>query len=117
MDRRLIERRESYKKDLAAALERITRQLSSRPEIHKVILFGSYTHKQHDLFTDLDLIVIMDSDLDYITRTAELYTSLDIGVDMDLLVYTPAEFDKMRWKPFIRQALVHGKVLYEKEFK
>jgi len=35
-------------------------------------------------------------------------------VALDLLVYTPQEMEWMRERPFLRQALKTGKVLYEK---
>jgi hypothetical protein len=34
----------------------------------------------------------MDSPLDFVTRTAEMYRYLSAPVDMDLLVYTPEEW-------------------------
>ena len=80
----------------------------------KVILFGSYAAGRRDLFTDLDLLVVMESQQDFLTRTAQLYSELAAGVDLDLLVYTPQEFDRMRERGFLRHALKHGSVLYEK---
>lgn len=47
-------------------------RLRGIPEVHKVILFGSYAKGRRDLFTDLDLIVVMDSRDDFVTRCAEL---------------------------------------------
>lgn len=49
MDHILIEQRNSFFIDLDAALDRILRQLPTRPEVHKVILFGSFARGQHDL--------------------------------------------------------------------
>ena len=107
-------RRQAYQGDLAAALESIVAALSARPEVHKVILFGSYAAGRRDLFTDLDLLVVMDSQQDFITRTAQLYSELTAGVDLDLLVYTPQEFARMRGRGFLHHALKQGRVLYEK---
>jgi predicted nucleotidyltransferase len=84
------------------------------PEVELVILFGSYNAGRRDLFTDLDILVVMESPLDFITRTAELYRRLSAGVDLDLLVYTPEELCSNKKKPFLRHALETGKVLYEK---
>jgi len=75
---------------------------------------ASYAEGRRDLFTDLDIIVIMDSDMDFIQRTANLYQVLNVGVDLDLLVYTPDEFDIMRTRGFVRHALESGEVIYAK---
>jgi len=110
----LSDRRQAYQRDLAAALETIVADLSARPQVHKVILFGSYASGRRDLFTDLDLMVVMESRQDFVTRTAQLYAELRSGVDLDLMVYTPAEFARMRKSGFMRHALKRGSVLYEK---
>lgn len=111
----LIEKRRQYSQSLDKALENIKQCLSEMPEVQKVILFGSYTIGRRDLFTDLDLIVIMVSDKDLVHRTADLYQKLQVSVDLDLLVYTPDEFESKRNSPFLRYALKSGQVLYEKK--
>ena len=110
----LAEKRESYVVDLREALQRIVVKLAARPEVHRVVLFGSYAAGRRDLFTDLDLLVVMDSKLDFVTRTAELYGSLQAGVDLDLVVYTPEEFDRMRDRRFLKHALKESEILYER---
>ena len=110
----LHEKREEYVNNLDQALERVLDQLRAIPAVQRVILFGSYAAGKRDLLTDLDLLVVMESELDFVTRTAQLYVSLQPGIDMDLLVYTPKEFEDMRDGNFIRKALEGGKVLYEK---
>ncbi|MGY4707232.1 hypothetical protein ACVNPS_05700 [Candidatus Bipolaricaulota sp. J31] len=47
-------------------------------------------------------------------RIAELYREPHVAVDMDLVCYTPEEFEAMRDSPFIRRALSEGVVLYAK---
>ena len=107
--------RERYVEALERDLESLVEQLRSMPEVHKVILFGSYSQGRRDLFTDLDLLVIMESDQDFVTRGADLAGKLRAGVALDLLAYTPEEMDRIRERPFIRHALKTGKVLYERE--
>ena len=110
----LAAQREQYVRDLHETLEHIVATLSQKPEVHRILLFGSYARGRRDLFTDLDLIVIMDSSLDFLTRTGQLYRELHTPVDMDLFVYTPDEFERIKHSGFIKQALREGKVLYEK---
>jgi predicted nucleotidyltransferase len=111
----LSDRRVAYQRDLDAALGSIVADLSARPKVHKIILFGSYAEGRRDLFTDLDIVVVMDSELDFVSRTAQLYSQLRTGVDMDLLVYTPQEFERLSQGGFLRHALLNGKIIYEKE--
>jgi hypothetical protein len=73
------------------------------------------------LFTDLDILIVMESSLDFVTRTAEMYRYLTtfadtpIGVDMDLLVYTAEELRQNSQRGFIRQVLEEGELIYAKQ--
>ena len=109
------QKRDDYSRALDSALRKIVIQLSQIPEVERVLLFGSYATGRRDLFTDLDLLVVMDSEQDFIHRTAELYAKIHTDVDMDLLVYTPDELMKNRENSFIRGVLETGKVVYEKK--
>lgn len=117
----LSEQRQQYQQNLDRALAIIVELLARRPEIDRAFLFGSYARGRRDLFTDLDLLVIMDSPLDFVTRTAELYRYLasaenaPIGVDVDLLVYTPEEFQRNASRGFVRRALEEGELIYERQ--
>ena len=102
---------------LEKGLQSLVRQLGAIPEVKKVILFGSYAMGRRDLFTDLDLLVVMNSRLGFVERTAELSRRLRTGVALDLLVYTPNEMERMGGRPFLRHAQKTGKVLYEREPK
>jgi predicted nucleotidyltransferase len=111
----LIHERELYTKALEEDLESLVEQLRAMPEVRKVVLFGSYSQGRSDLFTDLDLLVVMESDRDFVIRSADLAGELKAGVALDLLVYTPEELENIRERPFIRHALETGKMLYERE--
>jgi predicted nucleotidyltransferase len=111
----LAQRRAEYAEALDRALSKIVAHLANMPEVEQVILFGSYAAGRRDLFTDLDLLVVMSSEQDFVRRTAELYQQVAAGVDLDLLVYTPEEFERLRRRGFVRQALETGRVLHEKK--
>ncbi len=110
----LAEKRRAYVEELAATLDRVVADLAQRPEVRRVVLFGSYARGRRDLFADLDLLVVMDSSQDFVTRTAQLYRELSAPVDMDLLVYTPEELERNRDRGWVRKILEEGEVLYEK---
>jgi len=105
--------REHYITALERDLESLVEQLSQMTEVQRVILFGSFSQGRRDLFTDLDLLVIMDSPLDFVARGVALARRLTASVALDLVVYTPQEIERMRDRPFLRHALATGKVLYE----
>lgn len=81
--------------------------------VARVILFGSLARGEPGLTSDLDLLIIWETDLDYLTRTVELYRKLDPHGPVDLLVYTPEEMSAMQSRAFIRKILQEGEVLYE----
>jgi len=106
--------RERYIATMAEDLERLVQQLSHMPEVRQVILFGSYAAGRRDLLTDLDLVVVMDSALDFVARNVDLARRLRVRVACDVLVYTPQDVAQMGNRPFLRRALHTGKVLYER---
>jgi hypothetical protein len=57
----------------------------------------------------------MATDQDFVQRTADLYRQIQTDVDVDLLVYTPEEFQRQRQSGFVRHALATGQVIYEKK--
>ncbi|MCP4168131.1 MAG: nucleotidyltransferase domain-containing protein [Chloroflexi bacterium] len=110
----LATKRQAYRQELAQNLERILAILTRKSGVEQVILFGSYASGRRDLFTGLDLLVVMQSDQDFVTRSAALRQELPITVDVDLLVYTPEELARIQKRGFFRRLLSEGKVLYEK---
>ncbi len=74
---------------------------------------GSYARGRADLFTDLDLLVVMETNLSFIDRLRMLYPLLALPVDLDLLCYTPEELERMQDRPFIKHLRRDEVVLYE----
>jgi predicted nucleotidyltransferase len=77
----LQKKREKYATALDVAFRKILTMLRAMPEVQQVILFGSYGKGRRDLFTDIDLLVIMESDEKFIDRTARVYSQIQAGVD------------------------------------
>jgi predicted nucleotidyltransferase len=111
----LTKERRAYAEALEQGVERLPQMLAEVPEVRRAVLFGSYAAGHRHLTTDLDVLVEMDSPLDFVTRTARLYQRLDLGVDLDLLVYTPAELAEMPESGLARRALAEGEVIYERD--
>ncbi|HAI21217.1 MAG TPA: hypothetical protein DCM14_04905 [Clostridiales bacterium UBA8153] len=114
----LREARAVYVNGLEAAVGIICRTLARLPEVRRVSLFGSYARGRRDLLTDLDILVILDTDEPFVTRLQRVHglvcDVLRIPVDFDLLAYTPAEFEAMRGTGFLSTILEDEVVLYEK---
>src|SRR2546428_5165186 len=111
----IAEARRKYRALLEGSLESLVETLKRRSDILRISISGSYAQGRTDLFTDLDVLVIMDSARPFIERQRELYELLGLPVDLDLLCYTPGEFDKIKDRPFFRHALRSERVLYEKK--
>jgi predicted nucleotidyltransferase len=84
----------------------------------KIILFGSYASGTPNNESDLDLLIIKDSDLPRHKRSFDIQKSL-IGsmIPMDILVYTAKEFEQEKNEKysFISSAIKTSKVVYERK--
>lgn len=96
---------------LAAEADRITRLLVERGA-RLVVGFGSFARDEVRGRSDLDIIAVMESDLPFVRRLEELYGEIVPRVELDLLVYTPEEFEEMRHRRFVRRALAEGRILH-----
>lgn len=82
----------------------------------KVVLFGSYARAEADEDSDLDLLVVEREIDDYTVEYSRLREAIgSIGVGVDLLLCSEAEFEKRRhwWTTPVYWADREGKVLYE----
>jgi len=100
---------------LEAQLSEIRRRLAGMG-VRKAILFGSLARDEVTPFSDLDLIIVQETDARFLDRLEPFYAGLDLRVDADILVYTPEELAELQtWNPFIQQAMREGRVIYEAE--
>jgi len=103
---------ERRRRRLEADLERIVTALPGLG-VRRAILFGSLARGDVGGQSDLDLILIVDSQARFPERCRRFYETLEPRVGMDVLVYTLEEFEAMRHGRFLRRALVDGKVIYQ----
>ena len=104
----------AYVQKLDEAPRRIVELLSQVEGVRRASLFGSYARGRRDLFTDLDLLVVWETEKPVLERLGFLHALLDVAVDIDVICYTPAEFERIRDRPFLRRALSEEVVLLEK---
>jgi len=98
-------------------INEIVDKIALRFNPDKIFLFGSYASGNPGLDSDLDLLIIQESDQPRHYRGFEIRKSLiGSGVPMDIIVYTPSEFEseKNTKFSFIHSAIKTSKVLYER---
>lgn len=85
--------------------------------VERAFVFGSVARGEATRRSDIDLIAIQETDKRFLDRyegiLAEIHTTLRRSVD--LLIYTPQEFEAMPRTAFVRRMLRDSKVIYERE--
>jgi len=63
--------------------------------VERAVVFGTFARGTADGYSDLDLVVVLETDLPFSERWKLVRAVLDsLPVPVDLLVYTPAEFER-----------------------
>jgi predicted nucleotidyltransferase len=127
--RAVRERRATYKTASPhAEFKRVTRKQidavvqkivdAFNPE--KIILFGSYAYGKPNIDSDVDMLVVMESNERLAPRTSRVLGAiLDVKTfPMDLLVRTPQELQHRLaiGDFFMREVIARGEVLYARRF-
>lgn len=105
--------------------EKILAKLIEQLELYRVILFGSYAYGTFGSDSDIDLIVVLDSDfmpttfeedMENYHKVSSALRDIKRNIPMDLIVHTRpmhAKFLEMG-SMFSREVARAGEVLYEK---
>lgn len=83
--------------NIEAVKDRLKSALIGRVE--KAYLFGSVADGTFKIDSDVDLILIKDSSLPFVQRGIEFLDLFDIHPEIDILVYSQAEFDRQLARP------------------
>ena len=97
-------------------LRRKLRPILKRYRVRQAILFGSLARGEDTSRSDLDLILVQDTDKRFLDRYDGILADVSAVAgnrDVDLLIYTPEELEAISERPFIARALREGKVIYE----
>ena len=98
-------------------LDAIVRRIVQVGSPQRIVLFGSRARGNARPDSDLDLLIIEDSDLPRYRRPPRYLKAL-VGIfpAKDVVVWTPAEVEAWRNVPtaFITTALREGRTLYER---
>lgn len=101
-------------------LKEIVRRIVDAADPSMIILFGSYAYGTPRTDSDVDILVIMETDLPRHKRLGPINRALaGLLIPKDILVYTPAEIEDWKEVPqaFITQVLEKGVRVYEKNKK
>ena len=98
-------------------LRDIVRAILAVGSPYKIVMFGSQARNESRPGSDLDLLIVEDSDLPRYRRPARYLRALTgLYPEKDIVVWTPAEIQEWANVPnaFISTVLREGKILYER---
>jgi uncharacterized protein len=98
--------------DLAGRL----RPIFEKYHIAQAILFGSLARGEGTRRSDVDLILVQPTHKRFVERYEGILSEITRAVshrDVDLLIYTPEEFQQMRHRRWMLNVLQEGKIMYE----
>ncbi len=100
----------------ADQITRRARPIFRRYGVKKAILFGSFAKGIQTHRSDVDLVLIQDTDKRYFERfegiLKDLYKVIR-GRDIEIFIYTPEELSRISHRKFIQNILREGQVIYE----
>ena len=99
-------------------IQEVATKIASMCNAEKVILFGSRARGDMRADSDVDLLIIAESDQPRHKRTRTLYERIrPYPFPMDLIMYTPEEIKRAMESQlsFASRVMQEGKVLYERE--
>ncbi len=76
---------------LGEVVRRLREALSST-DVQKAYIFGSLVSGKTHPWSDVDLILVVDSNEPFVERPRRFWNLLKLGLPLDILVYTPSEF-------------------------
>jgi uncharacterized protein len=98
-------------------IDNLVQKIVARIQPQKVILFGSYAKGTATIKSDLDILVIKETDLPMAHRADDLKPMLSHTlIPVDVHIYTPEEVEEYGKEPFsfVQSILKSGKVVFEK---
>lgn len=96
-------------------IQKIVQQIVEHCHPQKVILFGSYAHGTPTADSDVDLLVVMETEEPPLHAAARIAAVVDHPCALDILVRSPADLEASlaRHGVFATEVLTTGMVLYE----
>jgi len=100
--------------ELTHELNRMVESIIREYNPLRIIVFGSVANGIVDEWSDVDLVVIKETDKPFYERLEEVVQIAQPNVAADILVYTPEEEERMKDNLFFREeVLKRGRVIYD----
>ena len=102
--------------ELQEELERCIKVLKDGYDPEKIVLFGSFVNDNVKRWSDINLVIIKETNQPFLDRTKEVILLLQPRVGIDILVYTPSEFRDLCAKRafFKNEICAKGRTVYER---
>jgi predicted nucleotidyltransferase len=96
-------------------LKNILTPLFEKQGVIKAVVFGSFARKSESRKSDLDLMIIVESNQRFFERYESFNEIFELikGPTIDMLIYTPDEFNNISHRFFIQRILKEGRTIYE----
>jgi len=110
----ILQNKREREEKLKASLGSVTKQLSDLGAL-RIILFGSLAEGDVDVFSDLDLLVIMPPHKSGKEWARLVHESIEPGIASDIIIYNQKELqENLAKSSFLRSVLNSGRIVYEK---
>ncbi len=98
-----------------ATIHSLAERISLLFSPQKIILFGSYAYGTPRPESDVDLLVVMDTQLSELEQAAVICRTIPYRFGLDLVVYTPQHLaQRLEWgDSFLREIMQRGIAIYE----
>jgi uncharacterized protein len=98
------------------AIDYVIRQIAEKFQPLKIILFGSYAYGNPRPESDVDLLVVMETQLKEIQQEILICQQVDCHFGLDVIVKTPEDLKRRiaLGDPFLQEIAQRGKVRYER---
>ena len=96
-------------------IAQMVNKIKAQFQPQKIIIFGSYAWGKPSEDSDIDLFIVMESDMRRDERARQIQKIFsDRTFPLDIIVYTPEEVEQSlgRGNLFIKEILARGGVLY-----
>jgi len=99
------------------AVQAVADHIAKKFDPEKIILFGSHAYGNPEPWSDVDLLVVMDTNRHPVEVSQAILKNLpDFMFSVDVLVRTPATIKRRLalGDPFLEEVTSRGKILYER---
>jgi predicted nucleotidyltransferase len=100
------------------AIQSLVEQIATLYQPQKIILFGSYAYGTPRPESDVDILVIMDTQESEMEQAAAICRKIPYRFGLDLIVCTPQRLaQRLEWgDSFLKEIIQRGATLYESTY-